>query len=280
VSSQVQQAREIQGARLRELRRQAGLTGRALADLAGWHPAKVSRLEYGKQNPSEDDIRAWCRHCGAEEEAPELIATLRHIESAYLEWKQQLRVGMKWKQNASFPLYERARLFRAYEPFLVPGLLQTAAYAHAVMGGYIAVLQVPDDRDEAVRARLERQRVLYEGDRRFHFVLEAAALTTLVGDGEVTLGQLDRVLAVMSMHRVSLGIVPPLRQRQIWPAEGFLMFDDTTTQVETVSAQLTITQPREIALYARTFEWLRQSAVYGQPARDLITAAVHTLRAI
>jgi len=280
VSSEVQQARETLGARLRELRKDARLTGRALAHAAGWHPAKVSRLEYGKQAPSEDDIREWCHRCSADDQAGDLIATIRNIEAAYLEWKQQLRTGLKRKQEASYPLYKQARVIRAYEPALIPGLLQTAAYASAVMGRYIDLLQIPDDREMAVPARIERQRVLYQGDRRFCFVLEEAALRTLVGSPEVMLGQLDRVLAVMSLPRVSVGIVPPMREREIWPAEGFLMFDETTVQVETVSAQLTITQPREVALYGQTFDWLQRSAGYGEQARQLIAAAIRDLGAI
>ncbi|MGH3341347.1 MAG: helix-turn-helix domain-containing protein [Carbonactinosporaceae bacterium] len=274
------EAREALGSRLRELRKDARLTGRALAYAAGWHPAKVSKIEYGKQSPSEDDIRSWCQHCYAQDQTLDLIATLRNIESVYVEWKRQLRTGLKRRQKASFPLYEQAQLFRAYEPALFPGLLQTAAYASAVMGPYIELLEIPDDREDAVPARMERQRVLYVGDRRFLFVVEEPVLRTLVGGSDVMLGQLDRILAVMSLPRMSVGIIPALRDRKIWPAEGFLMFDDTKVQVETVSAQLTVTQPREIAVYARTFEWLQRSAVYGGQARALVTSAIRDLQAM
>ncbi len=57
------------------------------------------------------------------------------------------------------------------------------------------------------------------------------------------------------------------------------MFDDRMVHVETVSAELTITQPREIALYGKVFEELSQSAVYGQGARELIMARLSELRA-
>jgi hypothetical protein len=187
---------------------------------------------------------------------------------------------LRCRQAASFPLYEQARLFRAYEPALVPGLLQTEPYAEAVMGPFVDLFRIPDDRDEAVPARMQRQRVLTSGARRFLFVLEEAALRTLVGGPEVMLGQLDRVLATMTSPRVSVGIVPALVAREIWPAEGFLMFDDRTVQVETVSAQLTVTQPREIAYYAETFQRLQRSAVYGARARDLIGAAIRDLSAM
>ena len=46
------------------------------------------------------------------------------------------------------------------------------------------------------------------------------------------------------------------------------MFDDSRVHIETVSASLTITQPRDTALYARVFDLLQRSAVYGREARQ------------
>jgi transcriptional regulator with XRE-family HTH domain len=53
---------------LRELRKDAGLTGRALAAATGQHYTRVSKIENGVQPPSDQDIRAWCRTCGAEDQ--------------------------------------------------------------------------------------------------------------------------------------------------------------------------------------------------------------------
>lgn len=280
MSSNVYQAREALGARLRELRKDARLTGRDLAAAAHWHPAKVSKIEYGKQSPSENDVHIWCHLCSADDQVVDIIASLRNIETAYVEWKRNLRTGLRAKQRASFPLYEQSRIIRAYEPALIPGLLQTAAYASAIMDPYIRLLEIPDDRDTAVPARIERQQVLYAGGRRFMFLVEEAALKTLVGDANVMIEQLDRLLATMSLARISIGIIPALLARPIWPAEGFLIFDDATVQVETISAQLTITQPREIALYARTFELLQRSAVFGHDAKLMAGNVLAELRAI
>ncbi|MFD9950718.1 helix-turn-helix domain-containing protein [Nonomuraea sp. NPDC059023] len=274
MTAQIQQAKEAFGARLREIRENASLKGRALADMAGWQPSKVTRIERGTRNASEDDLRAWCRICDAQDQLADLIATRRNIESAYVEWQRQLRVGLKRRQEASVPLYEQASLLRVYHPFLVPGLLQTPAYAAAVMRQVRLFLSLPDDVDDAVEARMDRQRVLYGGDRRFLFVIEEQALRTRVGDPDVMAGQFDRLISSMSLQRVSLGIVPSRASREVWPAEGFLMFDDLTVRVETVSAQLTITQPREIALYGRTFERMQAAAAFGQAARELILEAV------
>jgi hypothetical protein len=55
---------------------------------------------------------------------------------------------------------------------------------------------------------------------------------------------------------------------------GFWIFDDREVQIETYSAAVRITQPREIALYAKVFEHYPRRAVYGQQAADLISEAI------
>jgi transcriptional regulator with XRE-family HTH domain len=273
VPRQLEQAREALGGRLREIRHDAGLSGRELAAQAGWHFTKVSKLENGRQHPSDTDIRDWCRHCHAPEEASGLIATAHSVESMYIEWRRQMKFGLKRPQQARTPGYERTRLFRIYEPGLIPGLFQTAEYATALMTGVIEFHDIPDDLDQAVAARLERQRLLYSGDRRFHVVLEQQALRSRVGTPETMAGQLDRLLALMGIGRVTLGIIPATAGRHTTPAAGFWIFDDETVQLETVSAELTITQHREVALYAGKFDLLAKSAVTGPAARNLIIAA-------
>lgn len=279
MTTPVRQAREALGARLREIRKDANLTARALAVAAGWHFTKVSKLENGARSPSEDDIRAWCETCGAENQIPDLIATLRHIEAMYLEYRRQMQAGLKHLQESSIPLYERTGLFRVYETLVVPGLFMTAEYAGAIFRFWAEFMDLSDDVDQAVAARMERQRVLYTGDRRFLFVIEEQTLYTRVGTPEVMAGQLDRLLAVMSLPRVSLGIIPRMGPRQSVAQGSFWMFDNSRVRVETVSAGLTITQPREIALYARVFERLQRSAVHGNDARNLVAGALSSLTA-
>jgi transcriptional regulator with XRE-family HTH domain len=275
----VEQAREALGARLRELRKDAGLSGRQLAALAGWHFTKVSKLENGKQHPSDDDLRAWCRHCHAPGEAAELIASAHSVASMYLEWRRQGRAGMRRPQKAKTPAYERAGLLRIYEPALIPGLFQTADYATWVMAAFIGFHDLPNDLDQAVAARLERQQLLYSGDRRFVVLLEEQALRTRIGGIQTMAGQLDRLMTLMSLQRVSLAIIPATAERHTTPTAGFWIFDDDTAQVETVSAELTITAYREVTLYAKKFALLQRSAVTGPHARALITQAMTDLAA-
>jgi len=277
VSGPAQQAREALGARLREIRNDADITARTLASRVGWHFTKVSKIEHGTRAPSEADIRSWCQACHAEDEIPDLIATARAVESMYVEWRRHARAGLRQLQEASISLYERTRLFRVYEPLVIPGLFTTAPYANALFEFWVSFMGLPGDAESAVAARMQRQSVLYTGDRQFQFVLEEQVLHTRVGATAVMVGQLDRMLAVMSLPRVNVGIIPAAGERDSWTEGNFWIFDDSRVHVETASARLTITQRREIDLYARLFERLQHSAIYGPGARALIARALKEL---
>lgn len=277
MSGQSQQAREALGARLREIRLDAGLTARALAKLAGWHFTKVSKLEHGTRRPAPDDIRAWCGCCQAEDQALDLIAAARSIDAMYIEWRRLMRAGMKHFQDSVSPLYEQTLQFRVYETTFIPGLLNTAGYASAILEFWAGLMSLPTDIETAVAARMNRQNVLYAGNRRLLFVIEEQALRTRVGGAEVMSGQLNRLLALMSVPTISLGIIPDAGERHALAQGSFWIFDDKRVQAETVSAGLDITQPAEVGIYLHVFDLLQRSAVYGHAARDLIRRALGNL---
>lgn len=259
------------------MRKDARLSGRALASALGWHFTKVSKLENGDRSPSEDDIRAWCAACGADDQVPDLIATVRHVASVHHEYRRQMAAGMKHMTESSVPLYEQTSLFRIYDTTVFPGLFTTAEYAAALFRWWQEFMGLKDDVDAAVEARMERQRVLYTGDRQFRVVIEEQVLRTRVGDADVMAGQLDRLMAVMSLPRVSIGVIPAGGTRHALTQGSFWMFDDSRVRVETVSESLNITQPRDIAIYARVFELLQRSSVHGREARHLISRALRDL---
>ncbi|WP_280358187.1 helix-turn-helix domain-containing protein [Nocardia otitidiscaviarum] len=273
MTDSLEQAKEALGVRLRELRQEAGVTGTELARRAGWHQTKVSKIEYGKTKPTDDDIRTWCVLTRAEGQIPDLIATLRNIDAAWLEWRRVLGTGTRRRQQASIKLEAETEIIRVYHPFLIPGLLQTAEYAEAVLRSVVEFQQVPDDIDEGVAKRMERQQILYRRKHRFHFVIAEQALRTTVGTDQTMIGQLDRLSAVLGMPRVVLGIVPATSPYRV-SMTNFAMFDNARVMVETVSAELTITQPREIAQYGRAFDVLAGQSVTGDAARALIRQAL------
>lgn len=263
------------GARLRGFRKDAGFaSGRAFALATGWAESKVSRIENGKQNASEQDIRVWCTRTNKQDHVEDLVATVRHIDELWLEWRRQLEKGAEKRQEAALPVYSKTKVFRIWHPTLMWGTLQTSAYAAETFKQVRDFYEIPDDTEAATAKRLERQQYLYRGDRIFNVLLAEQALYTNFGGPEVMKGQLDRLLAVMRLPRLSLGIVPRSAPTHIWPGNSFSMFDDKLVLVETYSAEFSVTQPREIELYTKAFTLLKRSAVYGTAVRDLIFTAI------
>ncbi|AZS70849.1 transcriptional regulator [Streptomyces lydicus] len=277
-SSAVKEARVSFGRRLRDIRKDSGLTARALAALAGWHESKCSKIESGTRPPSLDDIRAYAEHCGVLHLANDLIDTARGIDGMYVEWRQLERSGLRRVQESVLPLWERTLRYRIYSSWLIPGPVQTEAYIRALLTSIRDRRQLVDDVEEAVRVRVDKQHILHNGNHRFSIILEEAALRYRIGGVKTMAGQLGHLLKVSRVPSVSLGIIPLTADRSaLCPVEGFFLFDDAQANVELVSAHLTIVQRHEIGLYASTFATLAEQAEYGTGARALITQAIDAL---
>lgn len=277
-SSSAQAARKQVAQRLRELRTDAGITGGELATRCGWTHSKSSRIENARTPPTPADIRAWCSACGADEQAPDIIAASRNAEAQYVEWRRRVRSGLRELQGSYVPLFKSTRLFRVYSATLVPGLLQTEGYAEGLMTSITDFREIPNDVADAVKARLERSRILHEPGHRFVLLIEESALTHQVGDTEAMAAQLGYLLTAGAIPSVSLGIIPAnTPDRQHWPMETFHVYDDTLVSIELLSARVSVTQPSEIELYLKAFERLRSMAMYGSAARALIVKAIERL---
>ncbi|MBP5906157.1 helix-turn-helix domain-containing protein [Streptomyces sp. LBUM 1478] len=262
---------------MQHLRQDAGLTGKELSARCGWHPAKTTRIQKAEAAPSDADIRAWCSACGAEGQTEDLIATARAVDSMYVEWRRIHKNGMRKVQEDFYTLHEQAAVCRVYCSNAVPGFFQTAGFATALMQSITDFQGTPNDVADAVAARLARSRFLYEGGHRFVVLLEEWVLRSRIGDRATMVGQLRHLLDVLPLPSVSLGVIPFTASRVMWPLEAFYIFDDAHTVVETLTAEINIRQPREIADYRRAFAELVKMAVYGDRARALINSAISDL---
>ncbi|MFE9371958.1 helix-turn-helix domain-containing protein [Streptomyces sp. NPDC006711] len=273
--SSVEAARKSVAIRLRGLRLDADLTMQGLADLCQWSKSKVSRIEALKTVPADADIRAWCTGCGTPEEATDLIAASRGAETMYVEWRRLQRSGLRRRQEAIVPLFERTRRFRVYCSRVIPGTLQTEAYARALLSTIARFRGIPDDSAQAATARFERSHsILYQGDRRFAMIVEEDVLHYQHGDAATMAGQLHHLLHVMGLPNVSLGVIPRTTPRDMWGQETFSIYDEDRVHIELLSAKVTVTQPSDIALYAQAFAELSKMAIHGNPARALIRDAL------
>ncbi|WP_410641231.1 helix-turn-helix domain-containing protein [Amycolatopsis sp. lyj-346] len=273
----MEEARNALGQRLRELRRQAQISGKELAESLSWQPSKVSKIENGKQTPTDDDVKAWTRATNTEGETEALLASLHTLEVQHAEWQRVLKAGMVGHQLELSEQDAKTKLYRSFEPAVVPGLLQTPEYARALFSRAVTVHRVPNDVSDAVAKRMQRQEMLYRTDKAFHFVITEGTLRNRVCSVDILLGQLDRLVSLTSLRNVRLGVIGYETQYVVDPRHGFMMYNADLVRVETYSAELNLRQPHEIELYASTFEKLAKVASYGAAARAIINRAIRDL---
>ncbi|WP_017573750.1 helix-turn-helix domain-containing protein [Nocardiopsis halotolerans] len=272
-----QTARFSLGVRLRELREEAGLSGRELASRAGWHPSKVSRLERGNQTAAAEDLRRWARLCGRDDAAQGLIAQLGSLETHYTSWRRRLSAGNQARQQNAVDLEGRTRKLHVFESVCVPGLLQTPDYARAMISGAVDLHGTPTDVEEGVRKRMERRAALEERGKQLRILLWEPALRTRHASLEVQAGQLGYLAECIRGGRGGIGIVPLSAQLMASPMHGFWIYDDHQVIVETVGAELFLTDADAVEPYRRVFSALSHAAVRGRAALELVERARHAL---
>ena len=269
-------------AALRELRTAAGLSGEALGREIGASQSKVSRLELGQLVPSAGDVERWAKATGASaEQRAQLLELVEAVTTEAVAWRRRLRRGLVGLQQETAELEASAGTIREFRPLLVPGLLQTPAYARAV---YEAMhTSGRSDVPEAVAARMNRQAILYREGQRFEFVLTEAGVRWRLGPPELMLAQLDRLGQVATLPNVSLGIIPLGAEVPAWHSHGFVLFDDReggpVVHVETLTSALNVRSPDDVGRYLEAFKRLEAASVTGPDVRALLEQLAGDMRA-
>ncbi|MGI8305491.1 helix-turn-helix domain-containing protein [Saccharopolyspora hattusasensis] len=258
------------GDALRRLRLAAGLSGKQLAQQAGWTSSKVSRVETAKQSVSDADVVTYCRLTDAADDVvAELRQELREIRIEAASWKRQLRTGNRARQEYSQQLEHGAERIRLFEIALVPGLVQTAEYARHVFEVVADLHQSPRDVTESVERRMSRQSVLFSPRTAVEILCSEAALRHPIAPPQVMVAQLDRLLALAGMSTMRLAILPLDAQLTAVPLHGFVIIDDLAL-VETVNTEMTVTEAGELARFHRLFDALSAASLADAAARSLL----------
>lgn len=269
------------GSELRRLRRLAGLSGRDIARIMGSSQAHVSRVENGQAVPTLPQVTAWvnaARAAGATGTDDDAQAVLAGLAEAALNevdaWRTQFDAGLPAAQQDIRALEATAGVVTYFQPSLVPGLLQTAAYAQRVFE--ITDVKGWGNHAAAVAARIERQQALYQPGKHFEFLITEAALRLRVGPPNVMRGQADRIATVMSLDTVEVGIVPLGASASVIPWVGFNLYDQLADDqpafvtVELPHAWLTASDPGDVDIYRQQLAAIRNAALHGNGARHLL----------
>ncbi|BCL26095.1 helix-turn-helix domain-containing protein [Streptomyces aurantiacus] len=199
--------RMILGRRLQDMRQN---TGASLADAAKAlrvTPLTIRRLEKAEVALKPLYVEKLLETYGAgQQELDEFIALTEQANKPGW-WHAYRDVLPNWF-TAYVSLETGAGMLRTYEPHYVTGLLQTRAYAHAVLSGGL-----PNGSEEEVERRVDlrlRRQSLLERENApvLWVVMEEAVLHRVVGGPEVMREQIDRLLDVSELDHVSIDILP------------------------------------------------------------------------
>jgi hypothetical protein len=167
-----------------------------------------------------------------------------------------------------------------FQPAMVPGLVQTAAYAREVLSlpcGPSSSGVPASEIEQVVGKRLERQQVLYQPGKKIQLVMGEAALHTRFGARETLTGQLDRLATVGGLAGVELGVVPFDVPMPVYPLTDFVLYDNAVL-IEFIVGQQRLEGADEVALYERYFDQLLDAAATGPDAVALIQRVATDLR--
>ncbi|MFI2733861.1 helix-turn-helix domain-containing protein [Streptomyces sp. NPDC018711] len=201
----------VLGKRLQDLRERAGMKREEAAKILRVAPATVRRMETAEVALKIPYVQLLLKEYGITDSEAEGFVAL--AEEANLPgWWQRFHDVLPGWFSMYVSLEGAASLIRAYEPQFVPGLLQTEAYARAILrsgavgGGSDAGRD--EDAERHVALRMERQSLLTRDDApKFWVIMDETVFRRPVGDGpEVMRDQLDRLLEASELPNVPLQI--------------------------------------------------------------------------
>lgn len=268
--------RILLGSHLRRLREAQGITREKAGYSIRASESKISRMELGRVSFKTRDVQDLLTLYGVtDEQECESLLSLAKEANVTGWWHSYSDVLPGW-----FPTYVglegAAHLIRSYEVQFVHGLLQTEAYAHAVVargmkGGSDAEIE------KRVALRMERQKYLVsDSEPEFHCILDEAALRRPYGDREVMRGQLQHLIGISERPNVRLQVMPFGFGGHSGEGGAFtvLSFPESdlsdVVYLEQLTSALYLDKREDVAQYEAALQQLQQDSPSTAESRDLL----------
>ncbi|WP_173019558.1 helix-turn-helix domain-containing protein [Streptomyces alkaliphilus] len=247
--------------RLREHREARGLSLRGMGDLIGYPHSYVSRMETGKQRPSDAVAERLDRELGTSGEFVSLLEMAR----AHL-----IEAGAKVILDRET---EAVRV-ESFTSSVIPGLLQTEEYAHGLTRAGIPGAEEEEIR-ERVGVRMKRQELLTkEKPPVYRAVIDEAALARPVGGHAVMREQLSRLITRQGHPNITVQILPSEAGAHGMMGGSLLLLDLETgppvALVESFRTGVPIESRWEYVECAEIFQVARQMALPVDESTELI----------
>jgi transcriptional regulator with XRE-family HTH domain len=259
---------------LRHLREEASLTIEDVAEKLEISPSTVSRMETAQVGVRPRDLR--------------FLLDMYEITDAerdqLLQIARERRQQQWWQEYADLPniavagLEEDASTIWQYSTQLVPGLLQTEAYARAVLGA-IRLDSKPGDIDRRLDLRLHRQALLTRADApEYWVILDEAVVRRQVGGPAAMAEQLGHLIEVARLPNVTLQVLPFTSGEHAGMDGEFTILhyressDPDVVYIENTGNDVYLENPEVTRRYNKLFDHLRAAAQNpGESIRTLGT---------
>ncbi|QIJ62393.1 helix-turn-helix transcriptional regulator [Streptomyces sp. JB150] len=187
------------GAMVQALREHAGLSREELGDRVGFSKHTVASVELGRRMPDPafvEGAEEATGNTGVLRRAAKHLGRQPGLAAWFRRWAQMERTAIS---------------LNTYECRMVPGLLQTEAYARQLFDDELPPLS--DDQIEAQwQARADRQQLLrHRPNTVFSFIIEEHVFLRRTGGARVTHGLIDHILEVASLRNVEIQVMPLVR---------------------------------------------------------------------
>ncbi|MER5898713.1 helix-turn-helix transcriptional regulator [Streptomyces mirabilis] len=250
------------GAVVQALREHAGLSREEFGERVRFSKHTVASVELGRRMPDPTFV----------DRAEEVLGNTGALRKAAGHLARQPGLAAWFRQWAR--LETTAITLYTYECRLIPGLLQTEAYARQLFTDRLPSLD--DEQIEAQwAARAERQRLLRERPNTvFGFILEEHLFLRRTGGVEVTRELIDHVLEVSALRNVEVQIMPLMLESHAGMAGPLQQLETPENKWyaynEAQRGGLFFSDPKEISVLQRRYARMRSQALTLQDSVSLL----------
>ncbi|MFD9355657.1 helix-turn-helix domain-containing protein [Streptomyces sp. NPDC060031] len=250
------------GETLKACRKRAGLTQEQLAPLVRYSVQYVGSVEQGRRHPSP-------RFVDRTEEVLDAFGVIR-IAAKRLNRRRGLA---KWFRRWA-ELEEAAVTLNTYECRSIPGLLQTEAYARALIESVVPP-PAPEQVEARITARLDRQRLLYRTPFTvFSFIIDESVIEKQTGGPEVTRELIDHLLECMKLPNVDFQIMPKVSPQHAGLGGPFQLLETQEHEwlgyTEGQQTGRVISDPKDVSVLHQRYAKLRIQALNPADSAGLL----------
>ncbi|MEU5363290.1 helix-turn-helix transcriptional regulator [Streptomyces sp. NPDC005925] len=271
------------GAALKTYRLAAKMDQVQAAEVIAAHQTRVSRIESGHVSARPLEIRAMLDAYGVRDsEVRQKLEDLAR-QSKRRGWWLEHAAHLRPDYLDHIALEDDATYIREWQPVMVPGLLQTPAYAEAVVAASPHYIE-PERAAQLVKVRMGRQGKIEEGGASYTAILWEAVVTHPLVSVEIHREQLSAILEVGKRRNVTVQVLPF--------SAGFLAgyscafssfsFDEELTveavAMDNLRGTSVLEGAEDLAAYAHAFDQLRSSAMTPDASEKLIRGVLRSLR--